>query len=110
MIDLKQYAEKKVVVQLKASEQWLAWQAPARSEQNPYPTPLVFQAPDGQPKPVALPFLEGTATADGELLVETPNKGAVLVALDPATIASVTRVHAFAEESRGASNLIVPGN
>lgn len=108
-MDLKRFAGRDVAVQLKAGECWYFFVAPPK--QSKQTLPELVTAPDetGHPKPVPMPFLQGKVTEEGDLLVQTPHGGLVLVALDPALVGSVTELkqHAQVEER---SNLIIPGN
>lgn len=108
-MDIRSFAGKDVVIQLKEGEKWFVWMAPPKQANSTLPELVRAPDPNGNAMPIPMPFLQGTVTESGGVLVDTGSGGKLLVTLAEETIASVTQlIEAATVQER--SNLIVPGN
>lgn len=115
-MDLKKYAGKSVLVQLRGP--WLAANAPSTVGTSPE-AKVVRPRLSDEPALVHVPFLYADVDDEGLLFVRTDHGGCVSVDLNPDVIHSVTAVVTYAtakeeakdEEADGAepSRIIRPG-
>jgi len=111
-MDLKPYAGKHVVVQLKPNHGWYVHAAPYKDSGKNYPDIVMGKDQDGKPKiPLVVPFLQGMVDNQGSIAVATGDGGKVLVELDADSIFCIDTVLSPAEKplvQPATSPLIMP--